>query len=107
MKTKKTTLIAAAGVFLASLGTAASASDTWTGDVDLHWQDRVQSTKTRGQVLAELEQAREQGLVLAGEAPYAADVSPAVVARGRGEVRAEAVAAAARPLGKHDAVYLN
>jgi len=102
----KMTMIAAAGIFFASLGMTASAGDTWTGDVDLNWQDKVQSTKTRTQVIAELEQARKQGLPLAGEAPYAQQGRDRTASRrDRDEVHAEVKQSTQQPRTNHESFH--
>jgi hypothetical protein len=104
MKLKQTILVV--GMAFAALTTAASAADTWTGDVDLRWMENTISTKTRAEVLFELARARQQGNVHFGEAPYASTPTATGPARTRTEVRAEARRAAAQANTDLNSIYL-
>lgn len=88
MKLNKMTMISAAALLFASIGTA-SANVVWTnGEADLDMQS-VKSTKTRAQVMAELRQAQRAGWVFD---EYAIGTQTAVTGQpsNRAEVRAQA-----------------
>lgn len=96
MKAHKIFLVVATGL-LAVAGSTALANDKWLGNRGDNWEGHVISIKTRAQVLAELNDARAQGLVGYGqETDYPG--TPAVKgARTRKEVRTEAIEAAKNP----------
>lgn len=91
MKSGKLTIVIAAGALLAVAGGSAFASDKWLGD---QGQDHIVSTKTRAQVIAELKEAREQGLIVIGDDPNYPRLPAAKSTRSRAEVCAEAMKAA-------------
>jgi hypothetical protein len=91
------TLIAAA--FAATFAAGAFAQEATFDDANFVAQ--AQSTKTRAQVLAELQQARANGTYVAGgEATVFAD-APAVSQRTRAEVREETIKAMAERRASH------
>lgn len=90
MKSNKFSQFITTGVLCAVVSAGAYADDIWIGDQGDNWQERIVSTKTRAQVLAELKAAREQGLIVNGEADYP-PLPAAKSTRSRAEVRAEAI----------------
>lgn len=93
MKTRKFLVLIATGLFTLA-GSSAYAHDKWLGDRGDNWEQHVTSTKTRAQVIAEMNEARAQGLLnnqLETDYPKA---SVQKSARTRAEVRAEAFQAA-------------
>lgn len=91
MKLNKMTTISAAALLFASIGTA-SANVVWTnGEADFDMQ-AVKSTKTRAEVMAELQQAQRAGWVFD---EYAIGTQTAVSGQpaSREAVRAQAGAA--------------
>lgn len=93
MKSNKFSLSIVTGVVFAIAGSSAFASDKWLGDRGDNWQDHVVSTKTRAQVIAELKEARAQGLIVNGDDPHYPRLPVATSTRSRAEVRAEAAGA--------------
>lgn len=95
MKARKFSVLIIASLFAAA-GSAALANDKWLGDRGDNWEEHVVSTKTRAQVIAELNEARTQGLLSRGDTDY--PKSAAVKSsRTRDEVRAEAISATINP----------
>lgn len=93
MKTSRISLLIAA-TLVATAGSSAFANDKWLGDRGDNWESHIVSTQSRTQVIAELNDARAQGLT-----GYAQDTNyPQTAAfkatRTRAEVSAEAVSAA-------------
>lgn len=63
MKSKKMSFMIIIGSLLTAIGSTAVAQDmygTFTGEPADRWQEHTKSTKTRAEVMAELEQARAQ-----------------------------------------------
>lgn len=89
MKSNKLSLVIAAGALLVGITSGANADDQWSNSGS-NWQEHIKSTKTRAEVIAELEQARAQGLLSVGEDPYYPSQPKATTSRSRAEVRAEA-----------------
>lgn len=89
MKSNKFSQFITTGVLFAVVSSGAYANDNWIGDQGDNWYERIVSTKTRAQVLAELKEAREQGLIVNGETDYP-PLPVAKSTRSRAEVRAEA-----------------
>lgn len=73
---------------------AASANDKWLGNRGDNWEAHVTSTKTRAQVIAELNEARAQGLVRNGQEYDYPRLPVAKSTRTRDEVRVEMIEAA-------------
>lgn len=97
MKSGKLSIAIAVGTLFAVAGSGAFASDKWLGDRGDNWEEHIVSTKTRAQVIAELEEARAKGLVTYGEEPNYPQTPVAKSTRSRAEVRAEAAKAASNP----------
>lgn len=70
MKSKKISIAITAAALFAALGSNAFADDKYVGELGSNWQEHIASTKSRAQVVAELEQARAQGLVVGGQEPF-------------------------------------
>ncbi|WP_334187081.1 DUF4148 domain-containing protein [Noviherbaspirillum sp.] len=66
MKTIKQVAVIA-GVLFATATTGAFADDKWTGNFGSNWQDHIQSTKSRAEVIAELNEARAAGLLIGAD----------------------------------------
>lgn len=95
MKARKLLLLIATSLITVA-GTTAYASDKWLGDRGDNWEEHITSTKTRAQVINELNEARAQGMIGARDTDY--PVAPAANStRTRAEVRAEAIKAAKNP----------
>ena len=104
MKSKKISFVIVVGALVTAFGSTAFAQDmygTFTDETGNSGQDQIKSTKTRAQVMAELEQARAQGWdpanQISGDPSSQTWSSPGSVAkstRSREEVRAEAQQAA-------------
>lgn len=93
MKTNKFFLAIAFGALSTTLGAGAFANDKWLGERGDNWLEHIQSTKTRAEVMAELEEARAQGLLTIRDSEY--PVLPAATStRSRAEVQIEASEAA-------------
>jgi hypothetical protein len=93
MKARKLILLAAT-TMLAMSASIASANDKWLGNRGDNWQDHIKSTKTRAEVIAELNEARAQGLVRGGTMHDYPHGPVAKSTRTRDEVRAEMIEAA-------------
>lgn len=65
MKLNKSTFTMAA--LLVAVSTSSIANDKWLGDSGDNWQEHIVSTKTRAQVIAEIKEARAQGLISDGD----------------------------------------
>ncbi len=63
MTSRKLSIAIVAGALVTAVGSGAFASDKWLGDRGDNWEEHIVSTKTRGQVIAELNEASAQGLV--------------------------------------------
>lgn len=93
MKARKLILLAAT-TMLAMSATIASANDKWLGDRGDNWEDHIKSTKTRAEVIAELNEASTQAWTIGGR-EYDYPLLPvAKSTRTRDEVRAEMIEAA-------------
>ncbi len=93
MKSKKAAVAIAVSTLLAAFGSNAFADDKYVGELGSNWQDHITSTKSRAQVVAELEQARASGMQV-GADPFYPQIVATPTARSRTEVRAEAKQAA-------------
>lgn len=82
------------GALISVAGVPAFASDKWLGQRGDNWEEHIQSTKTRAQVIAELNDAHAQGLLSQGEDPHYPREVAVQSTRSREEVRREAAAAA-------------
>ena len=91
MKTIKQIAVIA-GVLFASATTGAFADDKWIGDTGSNWQDHIQSTKSRAEVIAELNEARAAGLLSVGEDPSYPRDQAIVTNRVRNDVRTDIAA---------------
>lgn len=86
-------------------GTTAIASDKWLGDRGDNWEEHIRSTKTRAQVIAELNEARAKGLLPNnGDASSYPEPLGAAIGRSRSEVRTETQEM--RPQGGENGDYL-
>lgn len=92
MKTRQLSALIIASLFTAA-GSTAFANDVWQGDVGDNWQQHIQSTKTRAQVLAELNEARAQGFGVGARDTDYPKMQAVKSSRTRDEVRAEAAGA--------------
>jgi len=90
MKSKKMVLVIATAALFTGISTGAFANDKYNGEMGSNWQDHIQSTKTRAQVIEELKQARAQGMVVGGAEPFRREMPKATSNLSRAEVRAEA-----------------
>lgn len=88
MKSKKISIVIAASTLLAALGSSAFADDKYNGELGSNWRDHISSTKSRTQVVAELEQARANGQRV-GASPYYPERTVTPTSRSAAEVRAE------------------
>lgn len=70
MKSFKLSIVLAAVSLMAGIQSSAMADDKSFGDGDTNWQEHVQSTKTRAEVVAELKQAQQQGLLTISDSDY-------------------------------------
>ncbi|MEC4722254.1 DUF4148 domain-containing protein [Noviherbaspirillum sp. CPCC 100848] len=93
MKSKRLISAVAGLVLIAGMSSSAFADDKWQGDQGSNWLEHVQSTKSRAEVLAELEQARKDGSLRVGNGTTYPPQPTAVNGRTRAEVQAEAVQA--------------
>jgi len=94
MKTKQLMMSAVAGlVLITGMSTSALADDKWLGDIGTNWQDHTQSTKSRAEVRAELEQARKDGSLYVGNDSSYPPEPTFVAGKTRVQVQAEAVQA--------------
>jgi hypothetical protein len=96
MKAHKIFLLVATGL-LTVAGSTAFANDKWLGNRGDNWEQHITSTKTRAQVIAELNDARALGLVGYGQVTAYPSAPVVKSARTRDEVRAEAEEAAKNP----------
>ena len=95
MKSNKLAFVVTA--LLVSVSTSGIASDKWLGDRGDNWEEHIVSTKSRAQVIAELNEARAQGLVSVGgdtSYPRTPEIKSTL---SRETVRAQAVEAAKNP----------
>lgn len=101
MKTSKFVVLFATAL-LSVAGSSAFANDKWLGDRGDNWEEHITSTKTRAQVIAEMNEARAQGLLSTQiETDY--PKQPALKStRTREQVRAEAVEATKNPVRSID-----
>lgn len=111
MTTKKTFTAFASLLLVAAFSSNAFADDKWLGDRGTNWLDHIKSTKTRAEVVAELEQARRDGSLRVGNSAYYPP-APAMTSggangggRSRAEVHAEAVQANQNPRGPLNEIY--
>lgn len=88
MKSRKISLLASVGLLAIAIATGAIAADKSLGDGDDNWLEHAKSTKTRVQVVAELNEARAQGLLNYDDSSYPILPQPRV-GRSRAEVVAE------------------
>jgi hypothetical protein len=93
MKTRQFPILVAVSALFAITGSNALANDKWLGNRGDNWEEHIVSTKTRAQVIAELNEARSQGLVGYGEEPGYPKTPIGKSTRSRDEVRAEAIEA--------------
>ncbi|RZI40059.1 DUF4148 domain-containing protein [Herbaspirillum sp. HC18] len=94
MKSYKISSFVVTAVLGAVAGSPAFASDKWLGNRGDNWEEHIVSTKTRAQVIAELNAARSAGLISYGQEPRYPDLPVAKSGRSREQVRAEAIDAA-------------
>ena len=80
MKSRKLSIAVATGLLFAGLSAGAFADDKWLGESGSNWQEHIQSTKTRAEVTAELNQAHAQGLHTMGT--EASDLNPPAATSG-------------------------
>lgn len=85
--------------------TGALADNKWVGSSGSNWLEHVQSTKTRAEVIAELEQARKNGLVTVGEEPGYPRQPTFKSGKTRAEVQAEAASASKERRASVDGIY--
>ncbi|MEC4718114.1 DUF4148 domain-containing protein [Noviherbaspirillum sp. CPCC 100848] len=106
MKAKQLMISAMTGLVLISgMTTSAFADDKWLGNRGSNWLEHVQSTKSRAEVRAEVEQARKDGtLRVSNSADYPQPPATANT-RTRAEVRAEAVQANRNGDPAFDSIY--
>lgn len=97
MKAGKLTMAIGAGALFALTGTSVVAEDKWLGERGDNWEEHVQSSKTRAQVNAELNEARRQDLIGYGDDASYPHIPVAKSSRSREEVREEAAAAQRYP----------
>lgn len=93
MKSKKIAVAIAVSALVAAFGSNAFADDKYVGELGSNWQDHITSTKSRAQVIAELEQARAKGMAV-GADPFYPPTAVTPTTRSQAEVRAEANQAA-------------
>lgn len=93
MKSKKLSVVMAFGALFAVASTNVFASDKWLGDRGDNWEEHIKSTKSRAEVVAEMEQARAQGLLRQGDDPHYPATPVVTSSRSREAVRAEAAKA--------------
>ncbi|MFC7516684.1 DUF4148 domain-containing protein [Herbaspirillum sp. GCM10030257] len=93
MKSKKLAFGIVSLVLSVGASTGALADNKWVGNSGSNWLEHVQSTKTRAEVIAELEQARKNGLVTVGEEPGYPRQPTFKSGKTRAEVQAEAARA--------------
>lgn len=94
MTSRKLSIAFVAGALLTAVGSGAFASDKWLGDRGDNWLEHVKSTKSRAQVIAELNEARAQGLVgYSGEETNYPKAPVVKSTRSRSDVQAEAAEA--------------
>lgn len=96
MNPRKILILAATGLFTLA-GSTAFANDKWLGNRGDNWEEHITSTKTRAQVIAELNEAFAQGLVGYGQETEYPKTPVVKSTRTRDEVRAEAIDAAKNP----------
>lgn len=96
MKAHKIFLVVATGL-LTVAGSTAFANDKWLGNRGDNWEEHITSTKTRAQVIAELNEAHTQGLVRHGQETEYPIVPVVTSKRTRDEVRAEVIEEAKNP----------
>lgn len=101
MKSNTLTLVTLVGALFAGASSSALASDIWLGESAQH-----APAKTRAQVIAELQEARAQGVQENGELPPAPRYAAAKQERSRTEVRAEAIEAVKVSSHNRGGVYL-
>jgi hypothetical protein len=88
MKSKKIFVAIAVSTFLATLGSSAFADEKYRGELASNWKEHITSTKSRAQVIAELEQARANGQPV-GASPFYPEHVVTPIRRSRAEVIAE------------------
>lgn len=93
MKTSRIFLLTTAA-FAATVGSSAFANDKWLGDRGDNWESHVVSTQGRAQVVAELNEARAQGLAGCTQDTNYPNAAALKSTRANNEVYAEAVSAA-------------
>jgi len=111
MKTKKSILAVASFLMVAAFSSSAFADDQWLGDRGTNWLDHIKSTKSRAEVMAELEQARKAGTLYVGNG-VSYPREPAMTSggtyssgRSRAEVHSEAIQANRNPRGPLNEIY--
>lgn len=90
MKSKNLSIAITFGALIAVVGSNALASDKWLGNRGDNWEEHIKSTKSRAEVIAEMQEARAQGLLRQGDDPHYPATPAATNARSRDAVRAEA-----------------
>lgn len=88
MKSKKLMPAVAGLVLIAGMSSSAFADNKWLGDHGSNWLEHVQSTKSRAEVLAELDQARKDGSLRVGNGTTYPPQPTADNGRTRAEVQA-------------------
>ncbi|HEY0843905.1 MAG TPA: DUF4148 domain-containing protein [Noviherbaspirillum sp.] len=97
MKTRQFAAALFATVF-SFAGSAAFAGDQLQSEIGEGWMQHITSTKTRAQVIAELNDARAQGVTVGASETSYPQVPVAKSTRSRDEVRAEAINAMKNPV---------
>lgn len=105
MKSTKLAFGIASLVISIGASTGALADNKWLGNSGSNWQEHIQSTKTRAEVIAELKQARDSGLVTVGEDPGYPRQPTFKTGKTRAEVQAEAARASRERRAGIDSVY--
>lgn len=90
MKSNKLSIAIIFGALIAVIGPHALASDKWLGDRGDNWEEHIKSTKSRAEVIAEMQEARAQGLLRQGDDSQYPATPAATSARSRDAVRTEA-----------------
>jgi hypothetical protein len=107
MKSKKSAIAFASLLLVTVFSSSAFADDKWIGDQGTNWLDHIKSTKSRAEVIAEMEQARKDGTLQVGNG---SSYPPApAMASGSGKTRAQVQAEAAQanqsPRDRFDNMY--
>ncbi len=106
MKSKKAAVAIAVSTLLAAFGSNAFADDKYVGELGSNWRDHITSTKSRAQVIAELKQARANGMQVGADPfyprlPETSTKSRAQVVAELEQARANGMAVGADPFYPH------